>query len=164
MRPRRHRIILGHNQPGARGITVVRQGHPNHIPASGPINGGNTINSNSDTRPFYGLSEVFEVPAAPTVANPIPDQTATAGGWFSYTLPADTFEHPDGERLSYTASYTSTDIGMPPEWLTFTASTRTLSGKAWPNGHLRVTVTATDPGGGSASDQFDIVVDEDKSG
>ena len=104
---------------------------------------------------------MFEVPAAPTVANPIPDQTATAGGWFSYTLPADTFEHPDGEPLTYTASYTSTDLRfMPPEWLTFTASTRTVSGKAWPGGHLRVTVTATDPGGGSASDEFDIVVEK----
>ena len=103
---------------------------------------------------------MFQRPNAPTtVANPIPDQTATAGGWFSYTLPADTFVDPDGEPLNYTASYTSPHSGIsPPEWLSFTASTRTFSGKAWPNGHLRVTVTATDPGGGSASDQFDIVV------
>ena len=142
----------------ALGSSNARQGHPgNSQSGAGPINGGLTINS-AQSRPFYGLSEVFQVPNAPTVAYPIPDQGATAGGWFSYTFPADTFEHPDGVRLSYTASYTSTGLGMPPEWLDFDPSTRTFSGKAWPNGHLRVTVTATDPGVGSVSDKFDIVV------
>ena len=117
--------------------------------------GGATGGSGSYTRPFYGLSEVFEVTSELAVAKPVPDQRATKGAWFSYTLPADTFVHPDGDPLTYTATQGN---GRALEWLTFTASTRTFSGKAPWAGTLTVKVTATDPGGASASDRFDIVV------
>ena len=43
--------------------------------------------------------------AAPTVANVIPDQTATAGSDFSYTFPTNTFNDTDtGDTLIYTAN------------------------------------------------------------
>ena len=99
---------------------------------------------------------------APTVANPIPDQTATAGTAFSYTFPATTFNDVDtGDTLSYAA--TKADGTALPTWLVFTASTRTFAGTpaASDVGTVSVKVTASDGNGGSVSDEFDITVEAD---
>ena len=94
---------------------------------------------------------------APTVANAIPDRTATAGTAFSYQFPANTFNDADGDTLTYTA--TRSDDSALPTWLTFTASSRTFSGTPQTAniGTLSVKVTASD-GTASVSDAFDIVV------
>ena len=75
---------------------------------------------------------------------------ATEGATFSHTVPADRFADPDGDALTYGAS--QSDGSGLPSWLTFDAATRTLSGTA-PAGSadVHVRVTATDPGGLSAS-------------
>ena len=95
----------------------------------------------------------------PTVANEIPDQTATEGGVFSYTFPTSTFADPDA---SDTLTYTATQSGEPalPSWLSFDDATRTFSGTPATAdvGTVPVTVTATDNISGSASATFDIVV------
>ncbi len=62
----------------------------------------------------------------PTVANTIPDRTATARRAFSYAFWADTFNDADGDTLTYTA--TRRNGRALPAWLTFTPSTRTASG------------------------------------
>ena len=96
--------------------------------------------------------------AVPTVANPIDDQTATAGTALSYQFPDDTFADTDaGDTLTYTA--TQSDDSALPSWLSFDAATRTFSGTpATANvGTLEVKVTASD-GTDSVSDIFDIVV------
>ena len=98
----------------------------------------------------------------PTVANAIPDQSATAGTAFSYVFPANTFSDADtGDTLSYTA--TKTDDTALPTWLAFTASTRTFSGtpQAADIATVAVKVTASDGNGGSVSDTFDITVAAD---
>ena len=94
----------------------------------------------------------------PTVANAIPDQTATAGTAFSYAFPANTFSDADSDTLSYTA--TKADGTALPTWLSFTASTRAFSGtpQAADTGTVSVKVTASDGNGGSVSDEFDITV------
>lgn len=62
---------------------------------------------------------------APTVANPIPDQTADYGSAFSYTFPANTFTDIDsGQTLTYTASG---DVLGAASGISFDASTRTFS-------------------------------------
>ena len=93
---------------------------------------------------------------APTVVNPIPNQTATAGTAFSYTFPANTFD--DATSLTYTA--VKSDNGALPTWLTLTPGTRTFSGtpQAANIGTLSVKVTADDGNSGTISDTFDIVV------
>ncbi len=93
---------------------------------------------------------------APTVDNPIPNQTATAGTAFSYTFPANTFD--DATSLTYTA--VKSDNGALPTWLTFTPGTRAFSGtpQSTDVGTLSVKVTADDSNGGSVSDTFNIVV------
>ena len=96
--------------------------------------------------------------AAPTVANPIDDQTATVGAAFNYTVPANTFADTDAaDTLTYTA--TQSDDSALPSWLSFAAATRTFSGtpQAADVETLSVKVTASD-GTLSVSDTFDIVV------
>ena len=95
---------------------------------------------------------------APTVANQIPNQTATAGTAFSYTFPANTFSDADNDALTYTAA--KSDDTALPTWLSFDAVTLTFSGtpQSGDTGTLSVKVTADDRNGGTASDTFDIVV------
>ena len=96
--------------------------------------------------------------AAPTLANPIDDQTATVGAAFDYTVPANTFADTDAaDTLTYTA--TQSDDSALPLWLSFAAATRTFSGtpQAADVETLSVKVTASD-GTDSVSDTFDIVV------
>ena len=95
---------------------------------------------------------------APTVANAILDQTATAGTALNYAFPANTFADTNtGDTLTYTA--TKSDDSELPSWLSFDAATRTFSGTptAADVGTVSVKVTASD-GSDSVSDTFDIVV------
>lgn len=92
--------------------------------------------------------------AAPTVDNPIANQTANFGAPFNFTVPSDTFEDADGANtLTYSAS------GLP-SWLTFTAATRVFSGTpASPAdaGISNITVTVSD-GTDTANDAFTLTV------
>ena len=97
--------------------------------------------------------------AAPTVANAIPNQSATAGTMFSYQFSTSTFADTDTtDTLTYTA--TKSDGALLPTWLSFNAATRTFSGTpmAADVGALTVKVTASDGNGGTVSDEFNIHV------
>ena len=91
---------------------------------------------------------------APTVANPIGDQSATEDAPFSFQFAANTFHDADaGDTLTHTV------IGLPA-WLSFDAATRTFSGTP-ANGDVGVytlTVRATDGSGAFVEDQFDVTV------
>jgi VCBS repeat-containing protein len=87
---------------------------------------------------------------APVVSVAIPDQTASLGNAFSYTVPAGTFSDPDG-TLTYTA--TRGDGTALPTWLTFNAATRTFSGTPTSTIDFNIKVTASD-GVSSISDTF----------
>ena len=93
---------------------------------------------------------------APTVANAIPNQSATVGTAFSYMYPANTFNDTDtGDTLTYTT--TKADGAVLPTWLMFDAGTRTFSGTPTAAETFSVKVTASD-GTASVSDEFDITV------
>ncbi|WP_247237957.1 putative Ig domain-containing protein [Telluribacter sp. SYSU D00476] len=85
----------------------------------------------------------------PVVANPIPNQLASVGTAFSYTLPASTFTDPDGEvvRIEIT--------GLPAG---LTASGLTISGEPTASGDFVVNVTAFDNVGASVNTTFRIRV------
>jgi hypothetical protein len=95
--------------------------------------------------------------APPFVAAPIPDQQATEDAPFTFTFAAGAFVDPDaGDTLTYAATLAS---GAPlPPWLGLTG--RTFAGVPSNDdvGALDVRVTATDPGGASASDVFALTV------
>jgi VCBS repeat-containing protein len=96
---------------------------------------------------------------APTIANPVADQTATANLPFSLTFATNTFSDADlGDNLSYTATLGN---GAPlPNWLSFNANTRTFSGTpaAGNVGAITVQLTATDAAGALVSDSFNLTV------
>ncbi|WP_193747495.1 putative Ig domain-containing protein, partial [Cellvibrio sp. OA-2007] len=95
---------------------------------------------------------------APTVANPIPNQSTNEEALYSYTFPINTFNDVDGDTLSYTATLAN---GNPlPAWLFFNAGTRTFSGVPDDGdiGTISIKVTANDGQGGTAEDTFDLTI------
>ena len=116
----------------------------------------NTANYNDSPAGTLRLSTAAN--QAPTVANMIPDQSATVDTGFSFTVPANTFSDADGDTLTYRA--TKADDMALPAWLTFNTNARTFSGTPASTdiGTLMVKVTASDGNGGSISDTFNIMV------
>ncbi len=105
--------------------------------------------------------EVANVNDAPYVANVIPDQTATEDAAFSFAFADDTFGDDDiihGDALTYSAEQ---DGGDPlPAWLSFDAATRTFSGTPTNDdlGTYQIAVTAEDNAGATATDVFQLTV------
>ncbi len=100
----------------------------------------------------------------PVVVNAIPDQTGEEGAAFNLTLPADTFSDPDGDSLTYSATFAdgaplssqgiTFDLNDQNEW---TFSGTLAAGSA---GTHSIKVTVTDGRGGSVSDIFNFTVSE----
>ena len=90
------------------------------------------------------------VNTAPTVVNPIPNQLATVGQAFAYTIPASTF----------TDAQTPGSLGLSasglPAGLSLAGSL--ISGTPGASGVSAVTITATDPGSLSVSTTFSLTV------
>jgi hypothetical protein len=87
----------------------------------------------------------------PVVVSPIGGQTATVGQPFSYVIPAGTFSD------AQTPTQLTLSVAGLPAGLVFTAPS-TISGTPSVSGTSPVTVTATDPGGLSASTSFVLTV------
>ena len=97
------------------------------------------------------------VDTGPSLALQTADQTWKQGSKVSLTLPTGTFTDPLGQTLTYTATQASGQA--LPSWLSFKASTMTLSGTV-PGGmeNLSLSVTATDTSGLSGSETFQVTV------
>ena len=96
---------------------------------------------------------------APTVANAIPNRSATEGVAFNFEFAANTFADVDvGDTLSYSAQLAGG--GALPAWLSFDPATRTFSGTptAANVGTLSIEVMADDGQGGTVTDAFNLVV------
>ena len=108
------------------------------------------------------VSDDFDIAVnvRPTVANEIPDQTATVGTAFSYVVPADTFSDTEVQLGRQTLTYTATksDGTALPAWLRFDTTTRTFSGTPTSAETITIRVTADDSNGGVVSDDVAIVV------
>ena len=112
-----------------------------------------------DSASSYTMTvDVTAVNDPPTVANAIPDQTATEGAAFRFQFAANTFDDVDDNTLTYTA--VEDGESALPSWLGFDAGTRTFSGTPASTdvGTVTVKVTASDDDGASVSDAFDITV------
>lgn len=94
---------------------------------------------------------------APLVAHPIADLDLLEDEAFSFAVPADAFNDPNGDLLTYSASLAGG--GSLPSWLLFDAATRTFSGMPQDgDAGVSVVVTATDPAGLAVSDGFDVIL------
>src|SRR5262249_31202943 len=110
---------------------------------------------------IINLADLFPAVAnhAPTVANPLANQTVQEDTPFSIQVPANTFADPDaGDTLTYSA--TQANDSALPTWLSFNATTRTFTGT--PDdaqvGTLNLAVKATDSAGLSATSAFALTV------
>ena len=83
-------------------------------------------NQSMDPIPNTFTFNVTPVDDGPRMANPIPDQVTQKLVPLAFQFAANTFSHPDGIALAYTASL---EDGSPlPAWLSFNGGTRTFSG------------------------------------
>ena len=94
---------------------------------------------------------------SPVAVGTIPDQTATVGGILVTIVMSNYFSDPDGDTLTYTTSFDGTDIEpsaliVEDWWGIITTISATKSGK------IQLTVTATDPGGLTATQSCTITV------
>ena len=95
----------------------------------------------------------------PVIASAIAAQTTLEDSVFTFTVPVNAFEDVDvGDTLTYTT--TLADGSALPSWLSFNAATRTFSGTPLNQnvGNLNLKITATDIAGASATQNFDVVV------
>ena len=102
---------------------------------------------------------ITNVNDAPTVNVPLADQAVVEYKAFSYVVPANTFADIDiGDTRVINASLE--DGSALPDWLSFDPDTLTFSGtpSTLDLGVIKVKVTATDQGGLSVSDVFDLSV------
>jgi Ca2+-binding RTX toxin-like protein len=115
--------------------------------------GGTTTFTSSATAAIANVND------APTVAALIADQSAIEDAAFSFVVPAGSFADVDpGDVLTLSASLAN---GSPlPAWLSFNAATMTFSGTPLRGdvGTVSVRVTATDVGGLTISDDFNLVI------
>ncbi|MGK7953380.1 MAG: DUF4114 domain-containing protein [Xenococcaceae cyanobacterium] len=113
------------------------------------------------------LETLYKSNYAPTVANPILDDTATENSLKNFPVPINPFTAEDeGDTLTYSASLAD---GSPlPSWLRFNANTVTFSGTPTNDnvGNFSIAVMADDGNGGKVSDLFDLTVftDNDNDG
>ena len=106
----------------------------------------------------FNLS-ITNVNDAPVVNVLLADQIVVEYKVFTYVVPANTFADIDAGD-SAVINATLEDGSALPDWLTFDSDTLTFSGAptSMDLGVLQVKVTATDQGGLSASDVFDLTV------
>ena len=160
-------ILTGSLQSG-RGQPRTRIGDSNNGVRVGRLNldDGNEIDSgtvtNNQVLRLYGLSPIITLlatgPQPPLVWYPIPNQTATVLIPFSYTFPANTFHDLNMDALTYSVT--------GPDWLSFDAATRTLSGTPSATAFRQqplptITVTASDRNSATfdASEEFTLTVE-----
>ncbi len=95
---------------------------------------------------------------SPILQNPLDDTTAFYNVPFGITIPVDTFTDLDGDVLLYSA--TGIDEAPLPIWLTFSSSTRMLTGTPIPTdqGTTLIEIRGDDTYGGIAMDTFSITV------
>ncbi|MBN1339626.1 MAG: choice-of-anchor I family protein [Bacteroidales bacterium] len=92
----------------------------------------------------------------PFVANPIPDQNATSAMSWNFMVPANTFEDPELDPISFTWAKLA-DGNNLPYWLSFDNTTGTFSGVPAHPSIMDIEVFATD-GYGETSDIFTLAI------
>ncbi len=95
---------------------------------------------------------------SPVVGTPPGDQELQQDRAFTYQLPEAAFTDPDGDRLTVSAALASGD--QLPAWLDFDPQARRFQGLPGNQdvGELTVRLIATDPGGLTATDTFQLMV------
>ncbi len=120
---------------------------------------GNSRDTFSVSYDFLEVQSLGTPPAneAPTVDQAIGAQTTDEDAAFSFAVPADAFAD-DADLAELTLTATLADGSELPAWLSFTGTTFTGTPLDADVGTISVRVTATDQGGLSVSQDFDLDV------
>jgi len=156
-------------------VTVIAESKPNWLSFNATLRLLSGIPTNSSVGDhtvilkaidYFGAETLKEfvisvenVNDAPSLSQPIPDQSFQEDSFGSFTFGEDVFSDIDvSDTLNYSAALTTG--GAIPAWLSFNAATRTFSGTpaAEDVGSQQIILTATDSGGLSASDQITLNV------
>ena len=127
-----------------------------NVTLTGAAPGTATITVTATDPGGLSATQTFEVTVsstnrAPTVSAAIPDQTLEAGAQVTVDV-SGAFSDPDGDALSYEATSDASDVATA----SVSGSDVTVAGEA--AGTATITVTATDPGGLSATQTFDVTI------
>ena len=127
------------------------------VTVSGEAPGSATITVTATDPGGLSATQTFEVTVtstnrAPTASDPIPDQSVEEGAQVTVDV-SGAFSDPDADALSYEATSDAPSVATA----SVSGSDVTVSGKA--PGSATITVTATDPGGLSASQTFEVTVE-----
>ncbi len=100
----------------------------------------------------------LEIENFPDLQNPIPDQLASVGYPFIYTVPANTFSSPNGDPLTYRAVRSNGD--RLPNWLGFVGAKLEFKGTpaSTDKGQLSLKLLAEDLKGGWIDNIFNLDV------
>jgi hypothetical protein len=170
-------VVLSLSAPTAGTIGLYREGTTLFI----DLNKDGTINADTDltVQDFFALGSIQGtgfietignltgdsilnflangVNDAPTVANPIADQTTPEDLLYRQTIALNTFQDLDlNDSLTYSARLANGQV--LPTWLSFDPTTRTFSGTPTDSTSLDITITATDTAGASTSDSFSLTI------
>ena len=140
---------------GASSVATVSVSGSN-VTVTGEAPGTATITVTATDPGGLSASRTFEVTVssdnnAPTASEAIPDQTLEAGAEVTVDVSA-AFSDPDGDALSYEAASDAPGVATA----SVSVSEVTVAGEA--PGTASITVTATDPGGLSATQTFEVTV------
>jgi uncharacterized protein YjdB len=128
------------------------------VTVTGIAEGSATVTVTATDPGGLSAAQSFEVTIqgnqSPVAVGSISDRSVNVGDDVSVNDVSPYFSDPDGDALTYTAR--SSDTGVATA--SVSGSTVTVSGVA--EGSASVTVTATDPGGLSATQSFDVTVDD----
>jgi Putative Ig domain/FG-GAP-like repeat/Domain of unknown function (DUF4114) len=159
-------VLLGNGTGGFLPVNNFGVGNNPGFSTVGDFNNDNRLDLVSVNRGSNNASVLLNetitttpVNQPPVVANPTSTKTIVAGTALNFTLAANTFTDPDaGDVLSYSAKLA--DGNQLPTWLTFNPTTRAFAGTpaAANVGELGIVVNATDKGGLTVSDNFNLVV------
>lgn len=111
-----------------------------------------TLTATDDIGQTASISFAISVMGPPSVARAIADQTLTVVNPAEVSI-ADTFTDPDGDTLTYTAASSDEDVAT----VRLRGTDLTIHGVKV--GTATITVTATDPQGLSATDEFEATVE-----
>ncbi|MFB9329163.1 lamin tail domain-containing protein [Paenibacillus aurantiacus] len=106
----------------------------------------------ADTITYLGSHAGGTSNAAPTVASPIADRSASAGSGAFIVDASGTFQDANGDALTLTASSGNTAVA------TVSVSGKTLTLMPLSAGTATITVTASDGKGGTVNDAFNVTV------
>ncbi|VAW21671.1 Alkaline phosphatase, partial [hydrothermal vent metagenome] len=138
-------------------LTVAPDAHGTAVVTVTVMDDGGTDNGGVDTKVATFTVTVNAVNDAPVVVGPIDDYQINAAHTEIIPLSpvlGDIFDDVDGDALTITATLSNGD--PLPGWITLASDALTASPLLVDSGCVTIAVTATDPGGLSATDEFDI--------